>query len=266
MNGEYLAKGERKMFILGIIGAGFVLIALVIIILRLIFDIQLTTIQKDVDQSPLFRKKVTHLRKIEQARHIRYLLFICLSIGVALMLLIISFLILSKDYQKIGVEKAQLENRIENLESQQKKVIASIPLKNYPEEGIGLKEYEWNKLNNDSTVQKQIESAISQKTSSYFGSTDITVSLSDPETLSIQLKGQIEDSASKETIKKNIDDFAKEAEAISELADIHVRMVTSVGKEKQIVYSVNYSRDKSENGFNKKNDSEQKLKDDGGKG
>lgn len=266
MNGEYLAKGERKMFILGIIGAGFVLITFVIIIFRLIFDLQLTRVQKGVDQSPLFRKKVNYLRKIEQARHIRYLLFICLSIGVALMLLIISFLILSNDYQRIGVEKAQLENRIENLESQQKKVIASIPLKNYPEEGIGLKEYEWDKLNKDSTVQKQIESAISQNTSTYFGSMNTVVSLSVPKTLTLQIKGQAEDNASKETIKKNIDDFAKEAEAISELADIHVRMVTSVDKEKQIVYSVNYSREKSEDGFTKKNDSEQNLKNDGGKG
>ncbi|MBO0454243.1 hypothetical protein [Candidatus Enterococcus murrayae] len=255
--------------ILGIISAGFVILAIIFVLIRLLFDLRFAAIQKEPDQSPLFRRKVNYLRKLEQARHIRYLLLVCLMTGLGLMLFIGSFLFLAEDHQKLKSKNAQLEDRIKGMEYQQEQLILSIPLKNYPDEGIGLKAHEWNKLTaetKDSKLQSQMEATISQQTMPYFGSIETSVSLSEPKTMSLQLKGRADDEASKETIQKNIDRFAKEAEGISELTNIHVRMITSVGKEKKVVYSVNYSRENSEGVFNKKNVSEQNLKNDGGKG
>ncbi|MBO0457682.1 hypothetical protein JZO77_13160 [Enterococcus hulanensis] len=257
------------MVILGIVGAGLVVLAIIFVLIRLVFDLRFSAIQKEPDQSPLFRRKVNYLRKIEQAKHIRYLLLTCLAIGIALMLFVGAFLKLAEDHQKLNGQNTQLEDRLDQLEEEQKQLIASIPLKNYPEEGIGLDTYDWDKLAGemkDSKLQKQMEAAITQETRQYFGSSDTTVSLAVPQTLSLQLKGQTDDDASKETVKKNLDAFAKEAEAISEVRSIHVRMITAVGKEKQVVYSVNYSRENGTDGFNKKNVSEQNLKNDGGKG
>ncbi|MGM0113373.1 hypothetical protein IGI52_003745 [Enterococcus sp. DIV0187] len=257
------------MVILGIVSAGFVGLAIIFVLLRLVLDLRFSTIQKEPDQTPMFRRKVNHLRRIEQARHIRYLLFTSLMIGLGLMVFIGSFLVLTDDYQKQKTQNMEMKERISELEKQQTALIASIPLKNYPEEGIGLEKYDWEKLageTKDSDLQKQIESAISQATGQYFGFIDTTVSLAEPNALSLQLSGQVDDEASEETIQKNMDALAKEAEGIPELTAIHVRMLTSVGKEKKVVYNVNYSRENSEDEFNKKNVSEQKLKNDGGKG
>ncbi|MGG5369907.1 hypothetical protein [Enterococcus sp. AZ196] len=257
------------MILLGIISAGFIVLAIILILVRLILDLRFSAIQKEPDQSPLFRRKVHYLRKIEQAKDIRYLLVTCLTIGIALMIFIGSFVFLAEDYQKMKTQSTHLEDRMERMDQQQKRLVASIPLKNYPKEGIGLKDYSWEKLtaeNKDSKLQKKMEAAISDMTVPYFGSTAPTVSLAVPKTISLELKGRMDDTASKETIKKNIDDFAKEAEVIAELTDIHVRMISSMGKDKKIIYSVNYSRDNNEERFTKKNVSEQNLKNDGGKG
>jgi len=257
------------MVILGVVGVGLIVLAIIFVLMRLVFDLRFSAIQKEPDQSPLFRRKVNYLRKIEQAKHIRYLLLTCLAIGLALMLFVGAFLMLAEDQEEMKQQNTQLEERLESLEQEQQQLIASIPLKNYPEEGIGLETYDWDKLaaeTKDSQLQKQMEAAINQETRQYFGSSDTTVSLAVPQTLSLQLKGQTDDEASKETVKKNLDAFAKEAEEISEMRSIHVRMITTVGKEKQIVYSVNYSRENDTDNFNKKNVSEQNLKNDGGKG
>lgn len=255
--------------LLGILSVGLVLLAISFVLFRLVFDLQLSAIQKESDQTSLFRRKVNHLKKIEQTRHIRYLLLSCLMLGLGWIFFMGVFLVLVEDQQGLEAANQQLESRVKGLEHQQEQFIASIPLKNYPKEGIGLDEYEWEKLvgkSKDSSVQRQIEAAVSQQTFSYFGSYDTTVSLADPKMISLQLKGHLEDDKSKETVQKNLDAFAKEAEKVSELLAIHVQMNTSIGTEKQIVYSVNYSRESSEKGFNKKNVSEQKLKNDGGKG
>ncbi|MGM0165607.1 hypothetical protein IGI39_000549 [Enterococcus sp. AZ135] len=257
------------MVALGVISAGLVVLAIIFVLIRLVFDFRFTAIQKEPDQTPMFRRKVNHLRRIEQARHIRYLLFTCLMIGFGMMVVIGSFLVLADEQQKQKIQNTEMKERVSQLEEQQSALIASIPLKNYPKEGIGLNELEWTNLAReakDSDLQKQIETTISQTTLPYFGSSDTAVSLAVPKTLSLQLSGQTDDNASKETIQKNIDAFAKEAEAISELTDIHVRMIAVVGKEKSSVYSVNYSRENGEGEFTKKNVSEQNLKNDGGKG
>ena len=255
--------------ILGILSTGLVGLAMIFLGIRLVFDWRLTLIQREPDHSPLFRRKLHHLRKMEQARHIRYLLLASLTMGVGLMLFISSFLFLVDDHQKLKSRTIKLEERVDNLEIQQEQLIKSIPLKKYPEKGIGLTDYEWKKLageKKDPQLQEQIEVAISQKTTPYFGSSNTRVSLEESSTLSLQLKSWTDDDASKEVIKQNLDTFAKEAEKISELTAIHVRMLTSVDNEKQVIYSVNYSREKSEDVFHKKNVSEQNLKNDGGKG
>lgn len=257
------------MVILGVISAGIVVLALLFLFIRLVFDLRLTAVEQEPDQSPLFRRKVNHLRKIEQARHIRYLLVTCLMMGVGLVIIIGSFLTLADDQRNMKAQNKQAYERIGQLEKQQERLTASIPLRNYPEEGIGLNEYEWDKLvgeNQDSDVQKQFETTFSQKTTPYFSSSETTVSFAKPETLSIQLKDRAADSSTKETIKKNIDSFVKEAEEISELMAVHVQLITSSEKNEKVVYSVTYSREKSEDTFNKQNVSEQNLKNDGGKG
>ncbi|MDU5334648.1 hypothetical protein [Enterococcus sp.] len=257
------------MVISGVISAIFVGLSIILIFIRLMFDLRFTAVQQEPDQTPLFRRKVNHLRKIEQSRHIRYLLIACLMIGIGTVIIMGSFLILADKQQKMTVQNQKANQRIARLEKQQKELIKSTPLKNYPENGIGLKEYEWDKLvgeNKDLKLQKQTEIAISQRSGPYFSSFDTKVSFSEPKTLILQLKAWTDNDTSGETIKKNIDSFVKEAEEIPELMAIHVQLITSSEKNEKVVYSVTYAREKSEDTFNKQNVSEQNLKNDGGKG
>lgn len=257
------------MVILGIISAVFVVVAILLVLIRLVFDIRLTAIQQEPDQSQLFRRKVNYLKKREQDRHIRYLLITCLMIGLGVAIITGSFLSLLDNQLELTAQNQKANNRILQLEKRQKQLMASIPLKKYPKEGIGLKEYNWERLTDgkkDLSLQRQTESTISKKTVEYFDSVDMKVSLSTPKMISLQLKGETDDDASRETIKSNLDAFAKEAEQIRELNAIHVRMITTISKEQQVVYSVTYSREKSEDEFNKQNVSEQNLKNRGEKG
>lgn len=257
------------MVILGIISAIFVVLSIILVFIRLMFDLRFTEIQQEPDQTPLFRRKVNHLRKIEQSRHIRYLLIACLMIGIGTVMIMGSFLILADNQQKMTMQTQKANQRIAKLEKQQKELIKSIPLKNYPENGIGLKEYEWDKLvgeNKDLKLQKQIETAISQRSAPYFGSSDTKATFSEPKTLTLQLKVWTVTDTSAETIKKNIEGFVKEMEEVTELMAIHIQLITSNEKNEKVLYSVNYSREKREDVFHKKNVSEQNLKNDGGKG
>lgn len=143
--------------LLGIISAGFVVLAICFIFFRLMFELKFLAIQKESDASPLFRRKVNHLRKIEHGRHIRYLLYICLLVALGLSLVIGSFLILADAHQRLKRKNTQLETRVEEVEYQQEQLRLSIPLKTYPKEGIGLNEYRWDKLaeeKKDSDLQK----------------------------------------------------------------------------------------------------------------
>ncbi|MGG5370377.1 hypothetical protein [Enterococcus sp. AZ196] len=250
--------------------SGMLAIAVVILmLLRLNLDRRFSAIQKEEEQSSLFQRKMAYVKKLEQEKHIRSLIRGCLFLGVTVIIVVSAIVILADTNQKLKKQTTKLTDRIEVLEQQQHQLVASIPLRSYPEKGIGLKDYDWKKLtgeSKDSTMQKQIESDLSKETSPYFGALEPTVSLAVPKTVSLQLKSQTEDDTSKETIKENIDAFAKEAEAIPELTEVHVRMVTSIGETKKVIYSVTYSREKSEEGFKKMNVSEQNLKNDGGKG
>lgn len=255
--------------LLEIVSTIFSTVVILWMLLRLNFDRRLLVIQKEEGQSSLFRKKMNYVKKVEQEKQLRYLIRSCFLLGITLLLLVSSLVILADTHQKVRKQASKLQDRIEVLERQQKQLVSSIPLKSYPDSGIGLEAYDWKKLtveSNDSPMQKRIESELSRKTVQYFGTIEPTVSLAVPKTVSLQLKSQTEDASSKETIKNNIDAFAKEAEAIPELTEVHVRMVTSVGETKKIVYSVNYSREKPEEPFKKMNVSEQNLKNDGGKG
>ena len=254
------------MFILGIICAAFVAAMVIVLTIRILFDARLVAIQKEPNHSRLFRRKVEYLKKIEQTRTVRYLLVSGLIFGLSLIFCTSSYLLLD---QKSSHQTQELSRQIKRLEQQQKQVIASIPLQSYPEEGIGLKQLQWKKLadeEQDSDLQEQIELTIAQKTLRYFGSFDTKISLVGTQKMSLHLKGNFDDVESKEMIKKNIDHFAKEAEELPNLTEIHVQMISSVGEKSTEVYSTNYSREKDTDSFNKKNVSEQNLKNDGGKG
>ena len=257
------------MFIVGIVSIGLILAVIGTAIFRLLVDRRYTAIQREPDHPILFRRKLNYLRKIEQARDIRYLFAASLITGAAAILLIGSFLFLSEDQQTLKQQNTALKGRILQLEKRQTQLAQSIPLKKYPKEGLGLGDYEWNKLmakGEEEHVQEQVEEDLSQRLAHYLGTSNTALSVTAPHTVSLHLEGHTEEKANQEVIKSNIDAFVKEAEAISEWTQIQVRMVTSVGMKETHVYNVTYERKNGDESFNKQNVSEENLKNDGEKG
>ena len=257
------------MFILALTSGVFVLIAIIVTINRILFEQRFTAIQQEPDQTVLFRRKVQYLKRIEQERHIRYLLLISLAISFGVLVFISSYSMFVATFQQMETKTVRMENRIQELEEKQTQLAVRIPLAHYPEAGIGLNDYKWDKLSEDgeeSVLREEIEADISKKLSQYLGTSNTAISLALPKTMALHLKGQAKDTASQETIKTNIDAFVKEAEAVPELTQIQVQMVTSIDQKKRNIYSVNYSRENGDEDFKKKNVSEENLKNDGGKG
>lgn len=257
------------MFILTIISAGIIFTAVVLAILRLVVERRLFVIQQESNHSLSFRRRLNYIKKLEQARNIRYLFLLSLLSSISVMILTGGFFYLFTENQHLQHESSKGQERIVELEKKQQQLATSIPLKTYPEEGIGLKEYEWDKMkaeDTDSDLREYVEDTISRKLFQYVGTSDTTLSLALPTTMALHLEGQADDPMSQETIKKNLDAFAKEAEAVPRLERIQVRMITSTHKKETTVYSVHYSRENGDERFNKQNVSEQNLKNDGGKG
>lgn len=258
------------MFVLGIISFIFIVLAIVFLGFRFFVNYRLDVIQRKADQSELFQKKTAYIRKVEDGKHVRALLLITLILALSTLGLTTVAFIQRSVIQTTKTEVSQLKEQLTLVEQQQEQLISNVPLKNYPEGGIGIKEYDWEKLfagKEGSMLQSKIESDISQRLVQYFGLSNMVVSLDIPsKTLSINLMGQTDNSASKETIKENVEAFVKEAEDIPGLTQIHIQLVTTVGKTSKLVYSANYTRDKNKESFKKVNDSERNVKREGGKG
>lgn len=249
----------------------FVVTTISLIGFRVFINYKLALIRKEPNQSKTFQKKVEYISNIEQRRHINYLLVASLAMAFSLLVMVGTTIALHANLQQTKQHDAQMNDQITLLEQQQEQLVKNVPLKNYPEQGIGLKVYNWKKLfsseENDSDLQAKIESDISQKVVQYFGLSTVVISLDVPsKTLSINLIGKTDNAASKETIKENVAAFVKETSDVPGLTQIHVQLTTAVGKTKKVVYNVDYSREKDTNDFKKINDREQDIEKKGGKG
>ncbi|AXG40470.1 hypothetical protein EGCR1_17360 (plasmid) [Enterococcus gilvus] len=259
------------MIILEIVTILFVVTTIGLMGFRVFINYKLALIRKEPNQSTTFLKKVDYISKIEQRRHINYLLVACLALAICLLILVGTTISLQANLNHTKQHEAQMNDQITLLEQQQEQLVKNVPLKNYPEQGVGLNVYNWKKLfssdERNSDLQAKIESDISQKVVQYFGLSTVVISLDVPsKTLSINLIGKTDNAASKETIKENVAAFVKEASDVPGLSQIHVQLTTAVGKTKKVVYNADYSREKDTNDFKKINDREQDVEKKGGKG
>jgi signal peptidase I len=141
---------------------------------------------------------------------------------------------------------------VQVMKKEQKKLVNKLPVKEYPQEGIGLQDYAWDELFSDDSRENQyaMESDLSSKLSPYFGLPTTLIVLDIPtQTLNIALAGDLTSEDNRQQIKDNITAFAAEAEGISNLTQITFQLNVRDGEKQKQDYSCTFSRENGEDKF-----------------
>ena len=174
------------------------------------------------------------------------------GVAVAKLLNRHGYAVIITDMQEIK-EKAELQERgIQVMKKEQKKLVNKLPVKEYPQEGIGLQDYAWDELFSDDSRENQyaMESDLSSKLSPYFGLPTTLIVLDIPtQTLNIALAGDLTSEDNRQQIKDNITAFAAEAEGISNLTQITFQLNVRDGEKQKQDYSCTFSRENGEDKF-----------------
>lgn len=241
------------MLIITILVSIGIIVSLVLSAYRFMIDYRLRQLEKDTTLASTTRRKLFRIKHKEQEEHVHILLINALLIGLLVIGLTISLLLMDGKVAKLSAQTERLTDEVFALKQEQKRLITKTPIKDYPDEGIGLADNPWDKLFDDSekaAVQSDIESKVSEQIVPYFGLSTFVLSIDVPsKTLSISLIGDVVYSSNQKTIKKNIKAFVKEAEPIAEVNQIQFQ-IDEVSKNKNAtVYSCTYGRDDVKESF-----------------
>ncbi|WP_430621544.1 hypothetical protein [Enterococcus sp. DIV0800] len=220
---------------------------------------RINQLEKDTRVTGATRRKLVRIKQGEQENHIRILLINGLITGSIMMCLTVSMLLIDKKIDVLRSQNEALKDETYSLKQEQKRLITKTPIKEYPKDGIGLKENPWDKLFEDSekkSLQSEIETNLSEKVVPYFGLSTLVVSIDVPsKTLSVSLIGSVSYSGNKKTLLNNIEAFVKEAESISQLNQMHFEIEEVLKKGNTTVYSCTYGREDTDKPFELLNES-----------
>lgn len=252
------------MFILNALTVAFVLIILGLSGYRFLIYYRIRQVE-DAQLSPQARQKLSLIKQKEQEKHVHILLLNGLLIGLTVLCVTLSQFQTEGRVETLRAQSETLMDETYSLKQEQKQLITKIPVKEYPAEGIGLADYQWAQLFEDSgaaSLQSEIETALSQQIVPYFGISTFVLSIDVPtKTLSLSLVGDVSNSASEETIRQNMAAFVKEAEAVTQLTQIHFQINESSLADNATVYSCTYGREAEDGAFELLDESEKTAKD-----
>ncbi|MGL9727258.1 hypothetical protein [Enterococcus sp. DIV0756] len=232
-------------------------VALVILILivwfrRMIIKVQLQRLKVPPNTPLSFQRKLEYVKQAEQGKHVSALLYLTILLAVGLLLTTYGLFQMEDQLHVVTERTNQLKDELYTLKKEQKQIINKLPIKAYPNKGIGLKDYPWEELFSDENREKQyeIESDISTKVSPYFGLSTTLIVLDIPtQTLNIAMAGDSGSEENRQQIKDNIKAFAKEAKDVSNLTQITFQMNLMNDKNKKKTYSCTFSREKADEDF-----------------
>lgn len=240
------------MVIIHWVSVGLAILVLVVWFRRMFIKLQLERIRLPKNTPVSFQRKLDYVKQAEQGKHVSALLFVVFFMAVGLLL--VSFSLFQMDHQlkQTAEQNNQLKDELYLIKKEQKQLISKMPIKVYPQKGIGLKDYSWEELFSEENREKQyqMESDLSTKVSPYFGLSTTLIVLDVPtQTLNIALAGDSGSEDNRKQIKENVKAFAKEAEGISKLTQITFQMNLMSDKEKKKTYSCTFSRENEEASF-----------------
>ena len=253
------------MFLFNVLSALFVLIILALSGYRFLIHYRIRQVEQSNKLSENARRKLVLIKQKEQEKHVQILLINGLLIGLTVLCVTLTLFQTEGKVEILRAESETLKDEAYSLKREQKQLITKISVKDYPEAGIGLVENQWNQLfedNSNASLQSEIEQGLSQKIGPYFGLSTLILSIDVPtKTLSLSLVGDISTSASIDTIRQNMTAFTKEAEAVTQLIQIHFQINETSQVDNPIVYSCTYSRNQADDTFELLDEVEKKAKD-----
>lgn len=251
------------MVIINVLVSVLIVISLFLSAYRFMIDYRIRQLENDSSLAGSTKRKLFRIKQKEQEKHVLILLINSLLIGFIVTGLTVSLLLMDGKLSNLSAQTQRLKDETFALKQEQKQLITKTPIKDYPEDGIGLADNPWNELfdaSNKSALQSEIESSVSEKIVPYFGLSTFVLSIDVPsKTLSISLIGDVVYSSNQRTIKKNIKAFVKEAEPIKELNQIQFQIDEVTKSDNATVYSCTYGREDVKESFellNEKNNSE----------
>ena len=230
------------------------LIALfIVLIYQLAKQQKLNQIRSNKNTSPHLLEKLSLYEKIEEQKQKKYNHYTFLSIVITLFLVVATVVLISSKYAYTKNQVQQLEEEVHTLKVEQKQLISKMPVKQYPEEGIGLKELAWEKIVDKKSAKKaqvELETEIASKMGPYFGISRVLTNVErSPKTLSISLISNTQEEENKKLIARNIQYFVQEAESIPQLMKIHIKVLAAEGKKNSALIDETYSREEADNPF-----------------
>lgn len=241
------------MFVL----SGMCLVLLIALFIVLIYQLakqqKLNQIRSNKNTSPHLLEKLSLYEKIEEQKQKKYNHYTFLSIVITLFLVVATVVLISSKYAYTKNQVQQLEEEVHTLKVEQKQLISKMPVKQYPEEGIGLKELAWEKIVDKKSAKKaqvELETEIASKMGPYFGISRVLTNVErSPKTLSISLISNTQEEENKKLIARNIQYFVQEAESIPQLMKIHIKVLAAEGKKNSALIDETYSREEADNPF-----------------
>ncbi|MGO3779404.1 MAG: hypothetical protein ACTJHK_01285 [Enterococcus viikkiensis] len=218
----------------------------------MIINIRLQGVKPPRNADPSFQQKLEYVRQIEQTKHVSALLFIIIFLAVGLLLNTYSNFKVQDQLYTMNEQNNLLKDDLNLMKKEQKKFINKVPVKAYPETGIGLQDDSWDDLFTDENHEKQyaLESDLSSKLSPYLGLPTILIVLDIPtQTLNIALAGDLTSEDNRKQIIENVKAFAKEAEGVSNLTQIAFQLNVREGDKQKPEYSCTFSRENEESQF-----------------
>lgn len=250
-----LEKGGRLVFVINVIGVVMIVMVFGVLVPRLFVHFQLTKVEKDPQHSQEFRRKLRIVQQLASQKNTVFLLVISWLLATALLLLMISYFRMEDQLAKTQQRVVQVEEVVQRVKNEQKMLISKVPLRSYPEEGLGLESMAWEKVfdeNQQESLQPKIETELSQKLAPYFGLAQAIVSIDVPsQTLSLSLTGNTENEDNQKMIKANVNTFINEAKTIPRLTQIHIEVLVTAEEKDKTVYNETFLRKKDDQKFSK---------------
>lgn len=234
------------------VSVGLVIAILIIWFRRMFIKMQLEQIQLTKNVSDSFQRKFEYIKQVEQGKQLSALLLIVLLLAMGLLLVTFSLFQFDQQQQRTTDQNNQINDELYLIKKDQKQLITKMPIKAYPKDGIGLKEYSWDELFSEENREKQykIESDLSTKISSYFGISTTLIVIDVPtQTLNIALAGDSGSEDNLKQIKANVKALAKEAEGVYKLTQITFQMNLMNDKEKKKKYNCTFYRENGDDVF-----------------
>lgn len=245
-------KRGTHILIINWISVGLVIVVLIIWFRRMIIKVQLQRLHLPPNTPVSFRRKLEVVKQAEQVKHVSALLYLVILLALGLLLATYGLFKVEDQLHVVTERSNQLKDELYTLKKEQKQIITKLPIKAYPEKGIGLKDYPWEALFAEENREKQyeIESDLSTKVSPYFGLSTTLIVLDIPtQTLNIALAGDSGSEVNRQQIKDNVKAFAKEAKDVTNLTQITFQMNLMNDKNKKKTYSCTFSREKADEAF-----------------